>query len=1016
MRAVYLHLFVQVQAFSGFGKINCRENNREVRQATELLQSKIQDFANDLRSSKTVFSDASNLVEILHDQGINCRHIAAIRCNILNSTKKNRAFLNTTVTEVLLTECVFRTLKVMLRTELRSATPDTASKVAARFLNNVFIQNEDVAGREDDSLKFVFQGLTGTHNTFWQIYVRMGLILKYGVAHLDENMRIVANGLSKHVLQLQLFQRLCSDATGVYIIPETRERWVKQFGIFGSLPDDALPLKASDIICLPEVEFAVTYRMLLRPLVKLRNASKLVTNSLSRKRGHSLILLSKLKDASELVRNNDLEQAYSILCDVLECLENALYCPFLFKVLVLFELGRLLRRQKKFDRSLIFLKRASKILELQCGVGVQYIQISNGMRNAGTTDRQARGHPFHVLVINEILGILNEMGRKSIHLDEYAELASKLFDSQVTFVPVWNKECSQEFSSILRVVFVRLYQIENKIDPDENVDMIDFFEKKFERVRHESSISKNLYTIKFRAHIDAVRDMFHLGLNCNTTFSTVYSSSFDLSHEKEKSKRLICKTPEIKDPSIVAWLHNRRVRASRTFGLKMLQMCRVVPPCAAQHVVLFLYYGFHEFMDLKTIPTITIQRVLTQSAMSMQTYNSCSVSILAFIGETDSSYDMIHGMSMSKDVAAQVEDFKDSMYTVRRTNYMMASNDEIPKEFAKLPKYVCIENRTHQLHDPIIFHQTSKEKTGEMKKTRIEWFDITDSCDFPLRYVDVDVRILASGGNTSTCTTTTNVEISSFHEIVNGIHCVKYEGTMKSYTLNTAYGSNTTFMPVKILKSFAFPGQIVNMETKNEIAQSRTISTIMMENVTLDERFQHTIEHFLHTKKDISDGSSRKKPLIDEIVEYLKIIAGCELPDSCIKTYYDTYIAMEISQLRLCCATMKNQAEEKQRQIAMQAEARSRGAGSDKAKLVKVLEDLTREMFHISSEMSNLACWNRTTSSDDDDDSRLKAVVSGFNYLSFQQLSDKIEEQKVQVSTMRKKLEALRTKMKPKKK
>ena len=47
-----------------------------------------------------------------------------------------------------------------------------------------------------------------------------------------------------------------------------------------------------------QVQFAVTYSMLLRPLKDLPDASNLVEKSLSlRKQSHSLIVLSKLKDA-----------------------------------------------------------------------------------------------------------------------------------------------------------------------------------------------------------------------------------------------------------------------------------------------------------------------------------------------------------------------------------------------------------------------------------------------------------------------------------------------------------------------------------------------------------------------------------------------------------------------------------------------------------------------------------------------------------------------------------------------
>ena len=217
-------------AFSGFGRINCRENNEEVRKATRLLEERILKFADDLKTQKVLFSSPANLIEVMHDRGINCRHLAVLRGCIKSSNKKN-PFLNTTVTKVLFTECVFRTLKSMLRTELRrNATPQTAASVAARFLNNVFLQNSTKVEDDTSSLSYVFQGLTGKHNPFWQLNVRTALMLKYGGQDFEESFHVVSNGLLKHVLQLNLFKRLTSDSTGVYVVPKMKRKWGEFFG------------------------------------------------------------------------------------------------------------------------------------------------------------------------------------------------------------------------------------------------------------------------------------------------------------------------------------------------------------------------------------------------------------------------------------------------------------------------------------------------------------------------------------------------------------------------------------------------------------------------------------------------------------------------------------------------------------------------------------------------------------------------------------------------------------------
>ena len=98
--------------------------------------------------------------------------------------------------------------------------------------------------------------------------------------------------------------------------------------------------------------------------------------------------------------------------------------------------------------------------KLEYGVGEIFI------RNASDIDRQQRGHPFHVLVLSEIFGVLQQKGgEKALHLTASAELAVKLFQSTETFVPVWDKQSCEDFSLILRVVYKRLYRIKNKVDP-----------------------------------------------------------------------------------------------------------------------------------------------------------------------------------------------------------------------------------------------------------------------------------------------------------------------------------------------------------------------------------------------------------------------------------------------------------------------------------------------------------------------------------------------------------------------
>jgi hypothetical protein len=154
-------------AFSGFGRHNARENNDEVRHATEQLHTQnIQQFGNDLADSKIFFANASDLIKIMQEKyGINCRYIADVRRYIWNKNQKK----DTDITQILFTECVFRTLKVMLRNELRSSNPQNASSVAATFLNNVFISKMDKK-EEDDALSILLRSESGHHNTFWYVF------------------------------------------------------------------------------------------------------------------------------------------------------------------------------------------------------------------------------------------------------------------------------------------------------------------------------------------------------------------------------------------------------------------------------------------------------------------------------------------------------------------------------------------------------------------------------------------------------------------------------------------------------------------------------------------------------------------------------------------------------------------------------------------------------------------------------------------------------------------------------
>ena len=354
-------------------------------------------------------------------------------------------------------------------------------------------------------------------------------------------------------------------------------------------------------------------------------------------------------------------------------------------------------------------------------------------------------------------------------------------------------------------------------------------------------------------------------------------------------------------------------------------------------------------------------------------------------------------------------DFTDSLRKFSRTKYMLC--DKMPEEVKdKFPNSVTIQENTYNVYDPVVSVQSIKEEEN-YTRTKVEWFDKSGRSDFALRYVDIDVRHLENGGRKTKTTTTTSVRMTSFHEILNNVVCVKYEGTMKTVSLNAAYGSNTSLIQIKVWKSFAFPGEVVKMEMKSETQQSRTITTIDLQDVTKKEHFKKQLETFMNNKVNTQDLDSRRQLLIDEIVEYVKIVSGCELPEATLKTYRESYASLKIDQLKSCRGAMKSQAQAKQKKIALQAEARSRGAGSEKAKLVNTLKDLMKEKFAIANEMSNLASQRNNTASSSsmrNDLQQLNRLVKAFQMYSFEQLHDQIEKNKVEVETMRKKLESLR--------
>jgi len=386
--------------------------------------------------------------------------------------------------------------------------------------------------------------------------------------------------------------------------------------------------------------------------------------------------------------------------------------------------------------------------------------------------------------------------------------------------------------------------------------------------------------------------------------------------------------------------------------------------------------------------------------MSTGTHHNKSVGFLASIGESDEIWNMVVGNTVCLHDGSY--DLQDMLKRFDKSKFILCDDGDTEEDLEVLPLLHVVDGVEFELDEPFTSIQTTGDENSERKRT--EWFGTHGYFDFPLRLIEIDTKTMTSGGNSSECKTTTHLEISSFNEIVDGINCVKYKGTMKTYVLNSMYGSSTNVMKVEVWKSFLIPGHIVKMTTKSEMSQARTICTMLYCDATNDTRMQETLEKFLlSTTNDIEeDESSKKDRMVEEMIKYIQVMAGCELPPASLQAYRDAYDKMDLKTLISCCSSMENQAREKEKKMAIQMEAQKRGAGSEKAKLLSQLQDLIHEKYKILNEIASL------TSGNPFDESNLKRLFKTFEHLSYETLKSKIEEEKNETNKMKQNLMLVR--------
>jgi len=149
---------------------------------------------------------------------------------------------------------------------------------------------------------------------------------------------------------------------------------------------------------------------------------------------------------------------------------------------------------------------------------------------------------------------------------------------------VWEKMYQSNFEIVLRIVYIRLQRIKQKIQHDEEINIeVDeipkFFEKKFEElVRYSrSDISKANHAKKFTRMLNSISKLCESGLSSETKFNIVLSE-LDLCGEKKTKEKQEKKNilPTIRNPRVVSWLLRRRLRISMAFGKRLLEVARKV--------------------------------------------------------------------------------------------------------------------------------------------------------------------------------------------------------------------------------------------------------------------------------------------------------------------------------------------------------------------------------------------------------------------------------------------------------
>lgn len=128
---------ISSDAFTGFGIHNHRIHNAEARGLSQaLIEERIPVFANELATHKKDVTNGRQLVDLMHAAGLNVRWIALVYMATMVNVKRLRQSSSSLssdgfVANLLLTEMISRSIKLIIRDVMREALPKAVAPAAA---------------------------------------------------------------------------------------------------------------------------------------------------------------------------------------------------------------------------------------------------------------------------------------------------------------------------------------------------------------------------------------------------------------------------------------------------------------------------------------------------------------------------------------------------------------------------------------------------------------------------------------------------------------------------------------------------------------------------------------------------------------------------------------------------------------------------------------------------------------------------------------------------------------------